>query len=227
MSDESFNEAKQLYLEKYGDAIVANNYLRIALVALAIVAAGLVVLDLRTIHTFRSFRPLVIRIDELGRAQALDYTSLEYHPGDREAKYFLAEFCRLFDRRNRYTIQDDFTQALYFLDGKLANDTIEQYKKDDTIHAFLNNPAAPEVDIRVDKVALEAMQKAPFRASVDFTRIEYAPADHSLLRRTRYTASFVFLFKEEVPSDLIPINPLGLTIAYFRQDEAFNDEGQP
>jgi type IV secretory pathway TrbF-like protein len=224
MSDKEFNEAKQLYLEKYGDAIVTNNYLKVALALLSIVAAGLVLMDLHTIHTFRSFRPLVIRIDELGRAQAVDYTSLEYKPGDREAKYFLSRFCRLFDRRNRYTIHDDFTNALYFLDGKLANEIIAHSKKDDTIHAFLSNPAAPEVDIEVDKVALESMQKPPYRASVDFTQIEYAPADHSVLRRTRYTANFVFVFKEDVPSELIPINPLGLTITYFRQDEAFNDE---
>ena len=78
---------------------------------------------------FRSFRPLVIRIDELGRAEAVDYKSLEYHPGDREAKYFLSEFCRLYYRRNRYTIHEDFTKALYFLDGKLANDTMEQSQK--------------------------------------------------------------------------------------------------
>ena len=143
-SDTSFNEAKQLYLEKYGDAIVTNNYLKIALALLAIVALGLIVMDLRTIQVFRSFRPLVIRIDELGRAQAVDYKSLEYHPGDREAKYFLSEFCRLYNRRNRYTIHDDFTKALYFLDGRLANETIQLSKKDDTIRAFLNNPSAPK-----------------------------------------------------------------------------------
>jgi type IV secretory pathway TrbF-like protein len=223
-SDPTFNEAKQLYLEKYGDAIVTNNYLKIALALLSIVAVGLVVMDLHTIHVFRSFRPLVIRIDELGRAQAIDYHSLEYHPGDREAKYFLSEFCRLYDRRNRYTIHDDFTKALYFLDGKLASQTIEQSRKDDTIRAFLNNPSAPEVDVEVQKVALEAMQKPPYRASVDFVRVEYAPADHSVLRKTRYTANLVFLFKDEVPSELIPINPLGLTVTYFRQDQAFNDE---
>ena len=111
-------------------------------------------LNLRTIHTFQNFRPLVIRIDQLGRAEAVDYKSLEYHPGDREAKYFLSEFCRLYYRRNRYTIQDDFTKALYFLDGKLANDTMEQHKKDDTVHNFLANPSSPEVDIEIEKVAL-------------------------------------------------------------------------
>ena len=38
MKRQHFNEAKQLYLEKYGDAIVTNNYLKIA-VALALSGA--------------------------------------------------------------------------------------------------------------------------------------------------------------------------------------------
>jgi type IV secretion system protein VirB5 len=225
MSDKQFNEAKQLYLEKYGDAIVTNNYLKIAVALLCVAAFGLVILNLKTLHTFRNFRPLVIRIDQLGRAQAIDYQSLEYHPGDREAKYFLSEFCRLYYRRNRYTIHDDFTKALYFLDGKLANDTMQQHKKDETISTFLINPSSPEVDIEVEKVALEAMQGPPYRASVDFYEIEYAPADHSVLKKTLYTANFVFLFKEDVSNNLIPVNPLGMTVTYFRKDQAFTNEG--
>ncbi len=223
-NETSFNEATQLYLEKYGDAIVTNNYLKIALALLSLVAVGLAAIDVQTVRTFRNFRPLVIRIDDLGRAQAVDYHSLEYHPGDREAKYFLSEFCRLFYRRNRYTIHDDFTKALYFLDGKLANDTMEQSRKSDTINSFLNNPGAPEVDVEIEKVSLQTMQSSPYRASVDFFRIEYAPADHSVLQKTRYTANFVFMFKDEVPNELVPINPLGLTITYFREDQAFTNE---
>jgi len=226
MSNPEFNETKQLYLEKYGDAVVTSNYLRIAVALLCLTTLGLAVLNLRTIRTFRNFRPLVIRIDELGRAQAVDYKSLEYHPGDREAKYFLAEFCRLYYRRNRYTIHDDFTKALYFLDGKVANDIMEQYRKDDTINAFLTNPSSPEVDIDVEKVALQPMQAPPYRASVDFYRVEYAPADHSILKKTLYTANFLFVFKDDVPNELIPANPLGLTITYFREDQAFSNEVQ-
>jgi len=224
MSDHPFNEARQLYLEKYGDTVVTNTYLRIAICLLCVISAALVTLNLRTIHIFQNFRPLVIRIDQLGRAQAVDYRSLEYRPGDREAKYFLSEFCRLYYRRNRYTVQDDFTKSLYFLDGKLANNTIEQHKKDDTIHSFLADPGSPEVDIEVEKVALEAMQSPPYRATVDFYQLEYAPADHSLTRKNLYTANFVFLFKDDVPNALIPVNPLGLTITYFRQDQAFTGE---
>src|SRR6185437_9718521 len=101
MSKDDFNKTRQLYLERYGDILVTSNYLRIAVALLCLAVLGLAVLNLRTIRTFQNFRPLVIRIDELGRAQAVDYKSLEYHPGDREAKYFLAEFCRLYCRRNR------------------------------------------------------------------------------------------------------------------------------
>src|SRR6185295_19924913 len=111
-----------------------------------------------------NFRPLVIRIDDLGRAEAINYHNFEYKPQDAEAKYFLSQFTKLYYRRNRYTVQDDFTKSLYFLDGKLANNTIEQHKKDDTIHSFLADPGSPEIDIEVEKVALEAMQSPPYRA---------------------------------------------------------------
>jgi type IV secretory pathway TrbF-like protein len=226
-TDATFNEAKRLYLEQYGDAVVTNTYLKIAVALLCLVALGLVLINLKTVRTFQNFRPLVIRIDELGRATAVDYKSLEYHPGDAETKYFLSEFCRLYYRRNRYTINEDFTHALYFLDGKLANDVMEAYKRNDTINTFLTNPAAPEVDVDVRKVTLEQLQKAPYRASVDFYRVEYAPADRSPLKKTLYTATFLLLFKDQVPNQLIPFNPLGLTITYFREDQAFTNEVHP
>jgi type IV secretory pathway TrbF-like protein len=219
--DDAFHNAKRLYLESYGDPMVTNTYLKIALALLALVCVALALIDLRTIRTFENFRPLVIRIDDLGRAEAIDYHNLEYKPQDAEAKYFLSEFCSLYYRRNRYTIQDDFTKALRFLDGKLANGILDAYRKDDIIRKFLTNSSAPEIDIDVKKVALEAMQNPPYRARVDFYMVYYSPADHSELRRDLYTANFVFAFKSRVPNEMIPINPLGLTVTYWREDQAF------
>ena len=219
--DRTFQDAKRLYLEQYGDPMVTNTYLKIALTLVSLVAVGLLVLDLKTIKTFQDFRPLVIRIDDLGRAEAINYHNLEYKPQDAEAKYFLSQFCGLYYRRNRYTIQDDFSKALYFLDGKLADGILDAYRKSDIIRKFLTNTAAPEVDVEVKKVALEEMQTPPFRARVDFYLVYYSPADHSELKRDLYTANFIFLFKSRVPNELIPINPLGLTITHFREDEAF------
>ena len=219
--DRTFQDAKRLYLEQYGDPMVTNTYLKIALTLISLVAVGLLVLDLKTIRTFENFRPLVIRIDDLGRAEAINYHNLEYKPQDAEAKYFLSQFCALYYRRNRYTIQDDFSKALYFLDGKLADGILDAYRKDDIIKKFLMNTSAPEIDVEVKKVALEDMQASPFKARVDFFMVYYSPADHSEIKRDLYTANFVFVFKSKVPNELIPINPLGVAITYFREDQAF------
>lgn len=225
--DASFNEAKQLYMEQFGETVVMNSYLKIALALLSLAIVGLVVLNTKTIRSFRNLRPLVIRIDELGRAQAVSYDTFAYKPEAKEAKYFLTQFCEFYYRRNRYTVHDEFTKALYFLDGKLAEDTMATFKKNKVIENFLNDPSAPEVDIDVEQVALEPMDKPPYKASVDFYEIEYSPVDHSVLNKTLYTASFVFEFRSEVPNRLIPINPLGLTIKSFRQDEAFKSAETP
>jgi type IV secretion system protein VirB5 len=219
--DRTFQDAKRLYLEQYGDPMVTNTYLKIALTLVSLIAVGLLVLDLKTIRTFENFRPLVIRIDDLGRAEAINYHNLEYKPQDAEAKYFLSQFCALYYRRNRYTIQNDFSKALYFLDGKLADGILDAYRKDDIIKKFLMNTSAPEIDVEVKKVALEDMQTPPFKARVDFYMIYYSPADHTEVKRNLYTANFVFVFKGKVPNELIPINPLGVAITYFREDQAF------
>ena len=107
----SFNDAKRLYLKQYGDPMVTNTYLKIALtLAPSRFCGALALIVYRTIRTFENFRPLVIRIDDLGRAEAINYHNLEYKPQDAEAKYFLTQFCALYYRRNRYTIQNDFSK---------------------------------------------------------------------------------------------------------------------
>ncbi len=84
--DATFHDAKRLYLESYGDPMVTNTYLKIALVLVSLVAIGLALVDLRTIRTFENFRPLVIRIDDLGRAEAINYHNFEYKPQDAGAR---------------------------------------------------------------------------------------------------------------------------------------------
>jgi type IV secretory pathway TrbF-like protein len=221
MKDATFNEAKQLYLEQYASAIVTGGYLKIAVALLSLVVLGLVLVNLKIIRTLESFKPVVIRIDEIGRAQALAYENLVYKPEYKETKYFLTRFCQLYYRRNHATINEDFTQSLYFLDGKLASDTIQQFKQKNIIKNFLSDSLSAESDVDVQQVVIEPMEKAPYKATVDFFEIQYSPSDHSVAKRTLYTASFLFTFRDHVPNAEILTNPLGVTITYFREDEAF------
>jgi type IV secretion system protein VirB5 len=221
MKDNTFNEAKQLYMEQYASAIVTGGYLKVAVAVLSLVIFGLVLMNLKVVRTLESFRPVVIRIDEIGRAQAVAYETLSYKPEYKETKYFLTRFCQLYYRRNRSTINDDFTQAMSFLDGKLASDTVQGFKLRGSIKNFLGDSLVPESDVDVQQVVIEPMQKAPYKATVDFFEIEYSPADHSVKKRTLYTASMLFAFRDRVSNQDILVNPLGLAISYFREDEAF------
>jgi type IV secretory pathway component VirB8 len=212
---------KQLYLEQYASAIVTGGYLKIAVAVLSLVILGLVFVNVKIVRTLERFKPIVICIDEIGRAQAVSYDNLVYKPEYKETKYFLTRFCQLYYRRNHATINDDFSQALYFLDGKLASDTIQQFKQKAIIKNFLSDSTAPERDTDVQQVVIEPMDKSPYKATVDFFEIEYSPSDHSVAKRTLYTASFLFAFRDRVSNSEILTNPLGLTITYFREDEAF------
>lgn len=215
-----FEAAKRQYVELYGSVAVMNTYLKIALLALAGVGVAQAVLAMRIYESARHVEPLVIRINELGRAEAVSYGSLHYQPQEAEIKYFLADFVRLHYGRMRATVRENYTRSLCFLDGRLADALIEANKKTKSIETFLTGNG-DEADIEVKNVAIEDLRKAPYKATVEFERVYWSPVDHKELRRTRSVANFVFVVKEPVPNNLIPVNPLGLTITYFREDQAF------
>lgn len=57
------------------------------------------------------------------------------------------------------------------------------------------------------------------------TRTTFPQIDHSFKRRAKFTAHVQFIVLDKVPHNLVPVNPLGLTISYLREDQAFmNDD---
>ena len=67
ISPKTLDGAKRQFVELYGSALVMNTYLKIAVVLLALVALGLVALNFRTVATYANVKPLVVRIDDVGR----------------------------------------------------------------------------------------------------------------------------------------------------------------
>ena len=78
-----------------------------------------------------------------------------------------------------------------------------------------------EIDIDIKNVSFVDLRQPPFRATVDFERVYKSSADGTELRRELYVANFTFVLKDDVPNPMVPVNPLGLTITYFREDQAF------
>jgi type IV secretory pathway TrbF-like protein len=215
-------DAKRQYVELFGSALVMNTYLKIALACVSLSAVGLLVLNFRTQAKYEHVKPLVIRIDDVGRAQAVQYDTLTYRPQGQapELKYFLTQFVTKHFSRLRAAVRAQYAESLFFLDSALVDATIAQSQRDQGIERFLTS-SDDEVDIAVKNVTLDELTRPPYKASVDFEKVYVTLGMRQERRRDTFVAQFSFVLRDEVPNAMVLVNPLGLTITYFRVDQAF------
>src|SRR5499427_3556147 len=154
------------YVEQIGAAMVANFYLKISVPCLAVVAIVLLFVNVGMYQTFHHLKPLVIRINEIGRAEAVTYDSFTYQPHEAEIRYFLMDFVQRHYSRQRATVRENYARSLYYLDGRLAERIISENRKNRIIEAFLSGQS-DEIEVSVSNVAIEDLRNQPFRASVD------------------------------------------------------------
>src|SRR5438094_2029913 len=86
------NAAQHQYVEQFGSILVTNTYLKIAVLALSLVCVALVGLNIQTYRAFRYVKPLVIRLNEVVRAEAIKFDTFQYEPQEAEIRYSLIDF---------------------------------------------------------------------------------------------------------------------------------------
>jgi type IV secretion system protein VirB5 len=214
--------AAERYLEQYGDPIVMNTYLKITILVLAVVSIVLAGLVYRCQRALADMHPMIVRINDVGRAEAIDYRNFQYRPQEAENKYYLSRWAELYFSRNRFTIERDQTNSLYFLNGDVQRAVIDQERKDNIIQTYIKDSSLPYVDVEVKNVILDDLRQSPYSARIEFEKVFTNPADHSEIKRERWTASVTYVFRENVKNNELAVNPLGLTIVRFRADEAFS-----
>ena len=213
--------AAERYLEQYGDPLVMNTWLKITILCLVMVCLMLAALVFRSQKALASMRPLIIRINDVGRAEAIDYRNFQYRPQEAENKYYLTRWAELYFSRNRFTIERDQTDALYFLNGDVQRAVIAREQKDKIIQTYRDDSTLPYVDVEIKNVVLDDLRQSPYSARIEFEKVYANPADHNELKRERWTASVTYVFREDVKNNELAVNPLGLTIVRFRADQAF------
>ena len=223
LQPKTLESAKRQFVELYGSALVMNTYLKIALLLVSLLAVGLLVLNFRTQTAAEQLKPLVVRIDEVGRAEAVQYDAATYRPQSQELRYFLIQFVVKHFSRLRATIQREYADSLFFLDPALADATIAQDQQTRALETFLTDAATDEVDIAVQNVSLSELAKPPYKASISFQKILYTPGTRTERGRESYIAQVDFLLRDRVPNEFVRVNPLGLQISYFRVDQAFEE----
>ena len=222
----TLESAKRQFVELYGSALVMNTYLKIALLLVSLVSLGLVGLNFRTQSKFANVKPLVVRIDEVGRAEAVQYDANTYQPQAPELRYFLTQFVVKHFSRIRATVQREYADSLFFLEPALADATIAHNEQTRALETFLTDPSGDEIDIAVQNVSLSELSKPPYKASIAFQKVLYTPGTRAERARQSYVAQVDFGMREHVPNEFVRVNPLGLQISYFRVDQAFEETRQ-
>ena len=223
LNPKRLEDAKRQFVELYGSSLVMNTYLRIALALVSLLALGLLFLNFRTQATYSQVKPLVVRIDDVGRAEAVQYDASSYKPQAPELRYFLTQFVVKHFSRIRATIQREYPDSLFFLDNLLADATMAQNEQSRAIEAFVTNASGDEIDIAVQNVSLTELTKPPYKASVSFQKVFYTPGTRAERERQTFVAQIDFVMRDHVPNEFVRVNPLGLQVTYFRIDQAFEE----
>ena len=188
---------------------------------LRLVTAGLLLL-LVTLSTgwcrsaSRTLQPVFVRVDEIGRAEALDYEALTWQndPLHPSTKYFLRQFVADHYARRFATVAERWPRSLAFLERTLAAAAADAQQQE--IAEFASGLIREERAVENVSLRVLARPEEPHEATADFDLVRLDQAAREL-GRERWTANMQFAFREIDPHELTA-NPIGLTITYYAAD---------
>jgi len=184
-------------------------------------------------------RPIVnryIRIDEMGRAQAIQYSDLDYTPREGEVRTYLTDWANYRYTISRDTIATKYPLNYYFLSQSLAS----QLMGEDNQNHLVSQVIAGQIeqsdvevkDVTITSMSVQKIQGANIARGTALVAIDrvYSP-DHSHQPRTEHwMLSVTYYLNPKQVSDqakIFPqfetINPLGLTITEFHENRVSVD----
>ena len=217
MSGKQTQDAGAEYAEIWGEAVHSNRHLRVLSIGLGALCLLLTVVIIRIV-TIDPPKPIVVRVDEVGRAEAVAYEAMEAQadPLDPTTKYFLNRFIHDFYSRRRATVQQNWSRSLRFLTTDLANASFRAESRNVALLAA--GGARDELQVENVILRVQANPQEPHGATADFDLVRLVAQNE--VSRERWSLSLQFLFLEQIPPDLIVYNPMGIIITYLQGDRA-------
>ena len=227
LADEIANE---VYSAHYSERRIA----RIAigtLAGLSLVLTGAVVLVAN-----RPALTRYVRIDDAGRAQAIQYSDLNYSPREGEIRTYLTDWANYRHTINRETIAKKYPMNYYFLSSQLASQLINT-DNNNHLTTQVNAGQIEQNDIQVNNVTITSMTQERISGAIvsrgtalmNFDLI-YSPQHTQKPRTEHWMASVTYYINPAQVSDQAKtnpqyetINPLGVTITEFHENRASVD----
>jgi type IV secretion system protein VirB5 len=181
-----------------------------------------------------------IRIDEMGRAQAIQYTDLNYSPREGEVRTYLTDWANYRFTINREVIAKKYPLNYYFL----SQSTAANLMASDNQNHLVSQVAGGQVeasDVQVRNVTITSMSEEMVqgvrvsRGTALITLDKLYSEHHSHQPRTEHwLLSATYYLNPKQVSDqakIFPqyefINPLGLTITEFHENRVSVDQIAP
>ena len=207
----------QEFAEIWAEAVTSARHLRIFTLAFAGLTLVLLIIIVRLVGA-PAPKPIVIRVDEVGRAQALAYEAVEAQadPLAPTTKFFLNQFLTDYYSRRTATAEEAWSRALRFLSVDLANAAFRA--ESEGVAQVAAGVTAEERQVQAVVLRIHPQPEPPHAATADFDLVTLVRgAEQS---RERWTASLQFTFLETVPTALLPVNPMGVLVTYLQADRA-------
>jgi type IV secretory pathway TrbF-like protein len=214
--------AAREFAEIWGEQMHAARHLRVVTGVLAAVILLLVVALLRASWAPPP-KPLVVRVDEVGRAEAVAYEVMEAaaDPTDPTTGYFLHRFIVDHYGRRAGTVQEYWTRSLRFLSTGVANAAFASSSEEVAVVAA--GLAGEELHVENVQVRILPQPAEPHQAAATFDLLRYRGSE--MVERESWSVSMQFIFLTEIPAELVVWNPMGIVISFLQGDRIVTSAG--
>lgn len=234
---------QSLLTDEIGNEVYASHYAERKVYRFVIGCGTVVLLVSLWMNFSLARRPVAnryIRIDEMGRAQAIAYSDLNYSPREGEVRTYLTDWANYRYTINRETIGTKYPLNYYFLSQNLAS----QLMTDDNHNHLVSQVMGGQVeqsDVEVKNVTItsmsqETIQGAAMARGTALVAVDklYSPRYAREPRREHWVLSVTYYLNPRQVSDqakVFPqfetINPLGLTVTEFHENRISVDPMDP
>jgi type IV secretion system protein VirB5 len=234
---------QSLLVDRIGNEVYASHYAERKTYRFIIACGTVVLLGSLAMNLSLARRPIAnryIRIDEMGRAQAIQYSDLNYSPREGEVRTYLADWANYRYTINRDMIAKKYPLNYYFLSQALAS----RLMADDNQNHLVSQVTAGQIessDVAVQNVTITSMSEEMVqgariaRGTALMTLDRFYSAQNSREPRTEHwMLSITYYLNPKQVSDqsrIYPqyefINPLGLAITEFHENRVSVDPLKP
>jgi type IV secretion system protein VirB5 len=220
--------------DEIGNEVYASHYAERKLSRFVIGAETILLLGAFALIFSLAHRPIAnryIRIDEMGRAQAIAYTDLNYSPREGEVRTYLTDWANYRYTLSRDTIAKKYPLNYYFLSQNLASQLMTADNQNHLVSQVVGGQVE-QSDVEVKNVTItsmsdETVQGATIARGTALVTIDklYSPRNSREPRTEHWLLSVTYYLNPKQVSDqarVFPqfetINPLGLTITEFHEN---------